>query len=66
MDWKTFNSTSSFNRSIITKYLDFIRFILEIICQKKGFGTPWIALYALNNAITYFDSFRVEQIPKEI
>ena len=29
-------------------------------------GTHWIALYALNNDITYFDSFGVEDIPKEI
>ena len=27
-------------------------------------GTHWIALYALNNNITYFDSFEVELIPK--
>ena len=26
----------------------------------------WIALYALNDNITYFDSFGVEHIPKEI
>ena len=26
----------------------------------------WIALYALNNNVTYFDSFGVEHIPKEI
>ena len=29
-------------------------------------GTHWIALYAKNNDITYFDSFGVEHIPKEI
>ena len=29
-------------------------------------GTHWIALYALNNNVTYFHSFRVEHIPKEI
>ena len=28
--------------------------------------THWIALYALNNNITYFDIFGVENIPKEI
>ena len=28
--------------------------------------THWIALYALNNNATYFDSFTVEHIPKEI
>ena len=29
-------------------------------------GTHWIALYALNNNIIYFESFGVEHIPKEI
>ena len=28
--------------------------------------THWIALYALNNNVIYFDSFGVEHIPKEI
>ena len=29
-------------------------------------GTLWITLYAINNNVTYFDSFGVELIPKEI
>ena len=29
-------------------------------------GTYWIALYVKNNDITYFDSFGVEHVPKEI
>ena len=29
-------------------------------------GTHWVALYANNKAATYFDSFGVEHIPKEI
>ena len=29
-------------------------------------ATHWIALYVLNNNVTYFDSFGVEHIPKEI
>ena len=29
-------------------------------------GTHWIALYVQNNEITYFDSFGVEYVPKEI
>ena len=28
-------------------------------------GTHWVALYADNNDVTYFDSFGVEQIPKK-
>ena len=59
---------------------DFMVFILEIIYQIKikdgayvinldehyDTGTHWIALYVKNNDITYFDSFGVEHIPKEI
>ena len=29
-------------------------------------STHWIALYIHDNNVSYFDSFRVEQIPKEI
>ena len=29
-------------------------------------GTHWFALYANSNSVTYFDSFGVEHIPKEI
>ena len=29
-------------------------------------GTHWIALYALNTNVTYFNNFGVEHIPKEI
>ena len=29
-------------------------------------GTHWIALYVKDNNITYFDSFGVEHVPKEI
>ena len=29
-------------------------------------GSHWIVLYVLNNDVTHFDSFGVEQIPKEI
>ena len=34
--------------------------------QHLDIGTHWIALYVKNNDITYFDSFGVENIPKEI
>ena len=36
------------------------------IDEYSDIGSHWIALYALNNNVTYFDSFRVEHIPKEI
>ena len=29
-------------------------------------GTHWIALYVNNRTVTYFDSFGVEHIPKEM
>ena len=34
--------------------------------QYSGIGTHWIAVYAKNKDITYFNSFGVEHIPKEI
>ena len=34
--------------------------------EYSDIGTPWIALYVLNNDITYFDNFGLEHIPKEI
>ena len=59
---------------------DLMKFILEImyLIKKDGgvyvinldeysdIGTYWIALYSLNNNVTYFDSFGVEHIPKKI
>ena len=34
--------------------------------EYSDIGTHWVALYVRNNNITYFDSFGVEHIPKEI
>ena len=34
--------------------------------EYSDIGTHWVALYILNNDVTYFDSFGVEHIPKEI
>ena len=34
--------------------------------EYSNIGTHWIALYVNNKTITYFDSFGVEPIPKEI
>ena len=34
--------------------------------EYSDIGTHQIALYVLNNDVTYFDSFRVEHIPQEI
>ena len=34
--------------------------------ESSDIETHWIALYALNNNVTYFDSFGVEHIPKKL
>ena len=34
--------------------------------EHSDIGTHWVALYMSNNDVTYFDSFGVEHIPKEI
>ena len=34
--------------------------------EYSDIGTHWVALYFYNNNVTYFDSFSVEHIPKEI
>ena len=48
--------------------MDLMVFILEIICLKQysDIGTHWVAFYVHNNNFTYFNSFGVEHIPKEI
>ena len=61
--------------------LDLMGFLVEIIYLlntiKNGayiinldeyhdIGTHWVALYVNNKTVTYFDSFGVEHIPKEI
>ena len=33
--------------------------------EYSDIGTHWVALYLLNNDVTYFDSFGVEHIPNE-
>ena len=34
--------------------------------EYSDIGTQWISLYVNNKTVTYFDSFGVEHIPKEI
>ena len=34
--------------------------------EYSDIGTHWFALWVDNNSVTYFDSFGVEHIPKEI
>ena len=58
---------------------DLMVFIVEIIYPKKkdaayvinldeycDIGTLWVSLNVHNNNVTYFDSFGVEHIPKQI
>ena len=34
--------------------------------KHRDIGTHWVVLYVNNKTITYFDSFGVEHVPKEI
>ena len=34
--------------------------------ESSDIGTDWVPLYMKNNDVTYFDSFGLEHIPKEI
>ena len=34
--------------------------------EYSDIGTHWIALYGNNKTVTYFDSFGVEHVPKEV
>ena len=36
------------------------------LLEHEDVGTHWVALYVKNDEITYFDSFSVEHVPKEI
>ena len=39
---------------------------VEKLDEYGDVGTHWIVLYVKNNEVTYFDSFGVEHVPKEI
>ena len=58
--------------SIIRKGLDTLYYKIkdgayEInLDEYSNIGTHWIALFAISNNVTSFDSFGVEHIPKEI
>ena len=36
------------------------------LAEYESIGTHWIALYVNTKSVTYFDSFGVEHIPKEL
>ena len=41
-------------------------FSRDNLYEYHDIGTHWIALYVNNKTVTYFDSFGVEHIPREI
>ena len=79
---RTFNATSSFDLFWDTKISNESKFsgvysrnnLPEIkdgayvinLDECKSIGTHWIFIFVKNNLATYFDSFGVENIPKEI
>ena len=40
-------------------------YVINLV-EYSDIGTHWIALYVNNKTVTYFDSFGIEHIPKEI
>ena len=42
------------------------RTCVRSVDEYYDFGTHWVALWVNHNDVTYFDSFGVEHIPKEI
>ena len=40
-------------------------YVINLV-EYSDIGTHWIALYVNNKTVTYFDSFRIEHIPKEV
>ena len=53
-----------FSRDNLTKIKDGA-YVINLD-EYSDIGTHWVALYVNNNSVTYFDSFGVEYIPKEI
>ena len=53
------------SRDILTNKIKNKTYVINL-GQYAGIGIHWITLYANNNAITYFDSFRAEYIRKKV
>ena len=66
-EWK-FNGVYSRDNLPKTKFNNKIKDVEHVINldESSDTGTHWVALYIKNNDVTYFDSFGVEHIPKEI
>ena len=54
-----------FSRDNLPNKIKYGAYIINLD-EYSNIGTHWTALYIKNNYITYFDSFRVEHVPKEI
>ena len=53
-----------YSRNISPKIKDGV-YIIDLD-EYKSIWTQWIALYVNDNNVTYFESFGIEHIPKEI
>ena len=53
-----------YSRDNLPKIKDWA-YVINLV-EYSDIGTQWVALYVQNNNVTYFDSFGVEHIPKEI
>ena len=54
-----------FSRDILPNSITNGAYVINLD-EYHDIGTHWVALYVNNKIITYFDSFGVEHIPKEI
>ena len=54
-----------YSRDDLPKIKDGV-YVINLDEWYSDIGTHWIALYVQNNNVTYFDSFGLEHIPKEI
>ena len=54
-----------FSRDNLPNSIENVAYVINLD-KYHDIGTHWVALYVNNKTITYFDSFGVEHIPKEI
>ena len=54
-----------YSRDNLPKTIKYGAYVINLY-EYADAGTHWIALYVKNNETTYFDSFGVEHVPKEI
>ena len=65
---KYFQNEPEFNGVYLRSNLAKIKNVTHVINlhEFKSIGTHWMALYVINNNVTYFNSFEIEHITKEI